>query len=156
MKLSKPAPAFWIQQVRDAAEYLVANLAYVGAKPSLMKKGPPRLQVDVSHHVPLDGTTIRRMADLHLYLVEDLPVSGSVRRLAFQVGGDPPVVKATPPCPETGPLCEVCTRRFRSILAMYGLTGRKAGDTGVDIQECLRGLCRLQGGPWSVEERRGS
>ena len=47
------------------------------------------------------------------------------------------------PCPEAGPLCEVCQRRLRSIRAMYGLSEAQAAPWLGMVSDALRGLCRL-------------
>lgn len=48
-----------------------------------------------------------------------------------------------PACAPSGPLCDRCQRRRRSILAMYGLAEEQAGPWLSLITDSLRGLCRL-------------
>lgn len=47
-------------------------------------------------------------------------------------------------------LCPVCTRRFASILAMYGLSEQQAGDAGTLVRTSLIGLCQVAG-PWGQQ-----
>lgn len=48
-----------------------------------------------------------------------------------------------PACAPSGPLCDRCQRRRRSILTMYGLAEEQAGPWLSLITDSLRGLCRL-------------
>lgn len=48
-----------------------------------------------------------------------------------------------PACAPSGPLCDLCWRRRRSILAMYGLAEEQADPWLSLITDSLRGLCRL-------------
>ena len=87
--MTEKAIPFWVNQVQEAGAFLVANLAAHEAA-FLVQKGTTRIQVDVNGYEPLGEDTIQKMAALSLYLVRDEPVTAAIRRLTFQVGGDPP------------------------------------------------------------------
>lgn len=136
----------------------IIDLLREAVGPHIVRKGYSRVQLDVNHHTPLTDEQIALLASHDYYLVEDRTVTCALRRLTFQVGGEPPMPRPEPQswsatlkdspmyaCVlHTGyDLCVRCERRYSSILAMYGVSDQqaRASGWGLTIRASLKKLC---------------